>query len=142
MNYGKILRARKRIEAHMRDNSILPPDKSKRHWPRELSAVIFSSTGEKRALGESHTQYQVRMAIQLPLKGRDVLRATPTWANKHLIEEKYRECAEMSYSTGIPHHVDHIIPIQGRKVCGLHTHENLRVIPATDNLKKSNRFHG
>jgi len=43
--------------------------------------------------------------------------------------------------TGIQYEVDHIIPLQGKKVCGLHTANNLQVIPMSDNRKKNNQFH-
>jgi len=46
----------------------------------------------------------------------------------------------MSKITGIQYHVDHIIPLQGENVCGLHIAANLRVIPARDNLAKSNKL--
>lgn len=41
-------------------------------------------------------------------------------------------------ATGVKHHVDHIIPLQSDVVCGLHVENNLRVIPATMNIRKSN----
>ncbi len=42
--------------------------------------------------------------------------------------------------TGIKHHVDYFYPLQGKTMCGLHVETNLRVIPALDNLRKSNRI--
>jgi hypothetical protein len=37
------------------------------------------------------------------------------------------------------HHVDHELPLRGRRVSGLHVHTNLRVLPAEDNFRKGNR---
>jgi hypothetical protein len=70
-----------------------------------------------------------------------ILQRTPVWdPDAHLIIAKYQLAAMLSQASGIPHHVDHIIPLQGKKVSGLHTFANLRVIPGSDNVKKSNKF--
>ena len=69
------------------------------------------------------------------------LQRTPSWdPHAHLIVAKYQLAAMLTKASGIPHHVDHIIPLQGRKVSGLHVFSNLRVIPGSDNVKKSNKF--
>lgn len=65
----------------------------------------------------------------------------PSWLTDHdllLIRVKHAEARWMTIRTGIRHHVDHIIPLQGRTVSGLHVPWNLRVIPARENIKKSN----
>ena len=69
-----------------------------------------------------------------------MLQATPTWADFDEISKVYMECARISKETGVPHHVDHIIPLKGKSVCGLHVAANLRIITAKENLKKSNKF--
>jgi hypothetical protein len=70
-----------------------------------------------------------------------ILQRTPKWdADAHLIVAKYQVAAMLSRETGEQHHVDHIIPLQGKYVSGLHVFSNLRVIPGSDNVKKSNKY--
>lgn len=69
------------------------------------------------------------------------LNATPHWlTQEHLdqIEMCYVEALALRMYTGQEYHVDHIVPLQGKAVCGLHVPWNLRVILAKDNLAKSN----
>jgi hypothetical protein len=68
------------------------------------------------------------------------LKATPKWANLTKIKAKYQLAAMFNKHTEEKWHVDHIIPLRGKDVCGLHVEYNLRVIPAKENLQKSNRF--
>ena len=71
------------------------------------------------------------------------LQRTPKWLTEsdlRMIEAKYSLAAMLTRETGVIHHVDHIIPLQGKKVSGLHVFSNLRVIPGTDNVKKSNSY--
>lgn len=66
-------------------------------------------------------------------------RATVRWANQEQIERLYRQAAELTRATGIPHEVDHIVPLQGRIVSGLHWEGNLQVLPKHENISKLNR---
>jgi len=66
------------------------------------------------------------------------LRAIPPWADMKLIDDIYAEAAAIR-ALGVNVHVDHIVPLQGRTVTGLHVHTNLRLLIASDNIAKSNR---
>lgn len=68
------------------------------------------------------------------------LQSCPKWADRKKIKEIYKEAKRITKETGIIHVVDHIIPLRGRLVSGLHVHENLQIIPFVDNCIKSNKF--
>jgi hypothetical protein len=71
------------------------------------------------------------------------LQATPKWltaSHKLHMECKYSLAAMLSKHTAEQHHVDHIVPLNGKTVCGLHVPWNLQVLTAKANLSKSNRI--
>lgn len=76
------------------------------------------------------------------LRKKQIKRATPPWAEKEKIKAVYLEAQALSVKTGVLHHVDHVIPLQGETVCGLHVHRNLAALPWRDNLTKKNKFSG
>lgn len=60
--------------------------------------------------------------------------------NEFVCREMYELSHDRTQQTGISWHVDHIVPIQGKSVSGLHVWYNLQVIPAILNMKKNNRY--
>lgn len=67
--------------------------------------------------------------------------ATPTWLTKAHWEEMeafYAKAKRLTLESGIKMHVDHIIPIRGETVRGLHVPWNLQILTATENISKSN----
>lgn len=69
--------------------------------------------------------------------------AEPTWlskAQKKQMVAFYKEAARLTKEKGIPHEVDHIIPIRGKQVCGLHVPWNLQVLTCHENRRKSAKF--
>lgn len=72
------------------------------------------------------------------------LQRTPAWLTQHdykVMESKYAIASWLSAVVGIDYHVDHVIPLRGKKVSGLHVPNNLSVIRAKDNMEKGNK-HG
>lgn len=67
-------------------------------------------------------------------------KATPSWADRSAIRKVYDEAVQLTNQTGVRYEVDHIVPLKGRLVCGLHVHWNLRAIPHYENNAKSNKF--
>lgn len=69
------------------------------------------------------------------------LGAIPSWADLSRIESVYLE-AGRRIDAGEDVHVDHVVPLCSPVVCGLHVHENLRIVPANVNRSKSTSFDG
>jgi hypothetical protein len=79
-------------------------------------------------LNNPHTQRNLsakRRALQL--------NATPKFANLNKIKEIYKNCPK-------GYHVDHIVPLQGKNVCGLHVEWNLQYLTPSENSAKSNKL--
>jgi hypothetical protein len=62
------------------------------------------------------------------------------WANAAAIAEMYSTAKQLTQETGVLHHVDHVIPLLGEFVSGLHVESNLQVLPADENIRKRNRY--
>jgi hypothetical protein len=69
--------------------------------------------------------------------------ALPSWLtaeDRKAIRAKYEEATRLSVETGEPWEVDHIVPLRGKGVSGLHVPRTLQVIPRRENRRKSNKF--
>jgi len=66
--------------------------------------------------------------------------ATPVWVDKEAVIAMYAEAQSKTLETGIQHDVDHIIPLQGKLVSGLHVQHNLRVITSAENKHKAAKY--
>ena len=68
------------------------------------------------------------------------LKATPGWADKRGIEMWYTGAKIMTQLVGKPYHVDHVVPLKSKLVCGLHVPANMQILPGADNSAKGNRY--
>lgn len=67
---------------------------------------------------------------------------TPIWLTQDdhwMIEQAYELAALRTAMFGFSWHVDHVLPLRGKLVSGLHTPYNLQVIPGAENCRKGNR---
>jgi hypothetical protein len=87
---------------------------------------------DKRHPGQSAARCRARQTAKLS--------RTPPWANLDDIRLIYDAAAHLSKHCGIKMHVDHVIPLRGEHVSGLHVAENLQILPASQNIAKSNKL--
>lgn len=66
--------------------------------------------------------------------------STPKWVDTKTVALYYELARMFTLYFGEPFHVDHVVPLRSKLVCGLHWEGNLRVIEGSENLAKSNSF--
>lgn len=134
------------------------------YWRRkeknpEMWAIIYARNREK-SLASSKQRYlenraeRIAKAVEWAKNNRckananikaykmRKIQACPSWLTKDemfLISEAYELAALRTQMFGFPWHVDHIVPLRGKEVSGLHVPWNLQVIPGVENQRKSNR---
>jgi hypothetical protein len=99
---------------------------------RRAQKAIQSVGYRKRNRGKKNAEWAAWYA--------DRLQRTPPWADLKAIRKVYEDSHRVTKETGLEHHVDHIIPMRGKLVSGLHIAENLRVLPGPENLAKGSKF--
>ena len=109
-----------------------------------IAKAASRSPEERRQARSRHKERNPELYKELvSLRRRRFRQATPKWLSaeqKLEIRLKYRLAIELSRRTGVRHADDHIVPLQGEEVCGLHVPWNLAVVTQAENLKKSNKL--
>lgn len=103
---------------------------------RERSRRYRKNNSDKRkhsanAWARRNKSYMAYMSM---LRYAITLRAVPRWANHTKIKEIYKEARIHGM------HVDHIVPLKSKYVCGLHWEGNLQLLPPLENIRKSNKW--
>lgn len=83
------------------------------------------------------TKYQrhyAKIVQRVRLRDAALKTRTPTWANREAIDAIYAEAQRMNMT------VDHIVPLRGKTVSGLHVEYNLQLLSREENARKGNRL--
>ena len=109
---------------------------------RAAVAKWRAANGETAAAAARAWYYAnpVRARAQEAKRRAVKLQAVAGWADHEQIARIYASAKELR-ECGIDVHVDHVFPLRGRTVCGLHTHDNLQILPAKANIAKGNILH-
>jgi hypothetical protein len=112
--------------------------RNKKRYEEKKDEIVEQQKDYLERNREAIREYQA--FYQRSFRRERVKHATPPWVDKDAVKAVVMEAVRLTEETGIPHEVDHIVPLRGKKVCGLHWHENLQVLPRSKNRKKTNRF--
>jgi hypothetical protein len=144
--------AKKRWDKQYRENNKVAVKKKKKEYYEINKDKINSRRKAKYA--ENPVEYK-RRSLEWKVANKDKwnskcmqrhaikLRACPSWITddeKWLIEQAYELSQLREQICGGKWHVDHIVPLRGKTVCGLHVPWNLQVIPASINCSKRNNW--
>ncbi len=81
-----------------------------------------------------------KVAMHTGKRRANKLQATPSWYEYHQISLLYSKAQEWSGILGCSLHVDHIIPLQSKTVCGLHCFANMQLLDKSINGAKGNNY--
>ena len=122
--------------------SKLYKEKNKEELKIKREIYRNSEKGSKKIL-ETERKYRQNNKGKINAKNNkrraSKLQATPKWANLEKIQVLYERATWLKSLTGLTYHVDHIIPLNGKNVCGLHVWANLQILEGSINCSKGNK---
>lgn len=105
----------------------------RREWKKENAEKVKA---DRKAYAAANPH---KIREQRARREASKIRATPEWADVTAMRKVYEEAAFRREIVGGEWHVDHIVPLRSKLVCGLHNQFNLQVLPGDENIAKSNR---
>jgi hypothetical protein len=121
---------------------------------REKNAEIYESyyrpyvQKNKQKIKETMSRYQKnnkgKVNSRTAERYSSRMQRTPKWITKDdrwLMQEAYLLAQLRENTTGVKWQVDHIIPMRGQNVSGLHVPSNLQVITCFENVAKNNSWN-
>ena len=133
-------RRREISRAYVANNSDKRKESVKRYYDKVMQEDPEKIREKNRRYKSSPRGKATHAANQAKRKKR-IKQATPPWVDYPTILAFYIESERITRETGILHQVDHIHPIAGELISGLHVAENLQIITASANASKKNHWN-
>jgi len=137
-------REHKRMFADSKRDFAKEYQKNKTQRKKQALKYYYADLNASRLKQRQRQKNNLSAAAAATAKRRSVkLLRTPKWLNEDdlwMLKEAYQLANLRTKMFGFKWHVDHIVPLQGEKVSGLHVPWNLQVIPGALNISKHNSF--
>ena len=127
----------KKVGTLSRMSTLENEDVKKQHRQQRKRETVLTwqkNNPDKVALYRAKSTLTGKTAAKAAKRRSAKLKATPPWADLEEIKNVYLEAQYFGM------HVDHIIPLQGKNVCGLHVWDNLQLLSPIENIKKGNKY--
>lgn len=125
------------IAIQKNEKKVMDPTLGNRYYKNHLDSVMRWNKENMKRIRKHKKNYKKRnpwtVAANDAKRRAALLQRIPKWADLRSISEFYRNRPK-------GHHVDHVIPLNGKNVSGLHILSNLQYLPAIENEIKSNKF--
>jgi hypothetical protein len=107
---------------------------------REYRKEYYSSEEVRLRYKEKYKENPLAFTVHNAC--REALKRTTQcrWADKKILRQIFKKIKLLNKESKTTYHADHILPLKHPLVCGLHNHFNLRIVTASENLTKSNKF--
>jgi len=105
-------------------------------WVANNPDKVKAKAKRHRQSPDGYAYYNSRNALQRSIKQN----ATPDWVDKEDLKGMYTLAKRLENLCGVSYHVDHIVPLNGENICGLHVPWNLQILEAKMNLSKGNSY--
>lgn len=119
-------------------NAVAYRERHPEYWERQTDRLkqlrINRPDAFQRYERTKYEKHYAKIVQRVRLRDAALKMRTPTWANREAIDAIYAEAQRTNMT------VDHIVPLRGKTVSGLHVEHNLQLLTREENARKSNRF--